>query len=153
MNDTDRRRSRRLQRGQSLVEFSVVLVPFLFLLMGVADLGRGIYTYNGVAEAAREIARTTSVHPCTGSPCVLGSSAQTQAVISTQKNIVPGLADPSALIAITCTDLGDNALSSTDCQSGSFARVAVSVQFSAVTPLVGLLGPITLSSTSHVELP
>ena len=51
-------------RGQSLVEFSLVLIPFLLILMGIIDLGRGIYTYNGVAQAARELARVTSVHTC-----------------------------------------------------------------------------------------
>jgi Flp pilus assembly protein TadG len=60
------RRDSKRRRGQALVEFSLILIPFLFLLMGVVDLGRGIATYNGVAEAAREIARTTSLHR--GSP-------------------------------------------------------------------------------------
>ena len=49
-------------RGQSLVEFSLVVVPFVFIMMGIFDLGRGIYMMNGTAEAAREIARVTSVH-------------------------------------------------------------------------------------------
>ncbi len=64
------RRSRRHLRsgrpgrsGQGLVEFAIVIPVFLVILMGVVDLGRGIYMYNGVAEAAREIARVTSVHP------------------------------------------------------------------------------------------
>ena len=37
-------------------------IPFLILLMGVFDLGRGIYTMNGTSEAAREITRVTIVH-------------------------------------------------------------------------------------------
>ena len=32
--------------------------------MGIVDLGRGIYMYNGVNHAARELARVTSVHLC-----------------------------------------------------------------------------------------
>lgn len=140
-------------RGQALVEFSLVLIPFLFLLMGIADLGRGIYAYNGVAEAAREIARVTSVHPCTGSPCTLGNSPETQSVIDTQEGLVPGLAGPGGVIAIQCTDVTDTSLSNTDCQGGEFVRVTVSVPFSPVTPLVGLAGPITLSSVSHIEIP
>ena len=38
------------------------LIIFLLLLFGVVDLGRGIYQFNGVSQAAREIARVTSVH-------------------------------------------------------------------------------------------
>lgn len=140
-------------RGQALVEFSLVLVPFLFILMGIADLGRGIYTYNGVAEAAREIARATSVHPCSGSPCTLGNSSQTQAVIVTQEGLVPGLGGPGSIINIQCTDVTDASLSNTSCGPGDFVRVTVSVPFSPATPFSGVLGPITLSSTSHIEIP
>lgn len=140
-------------RGQALVEFSLVLIPFLVILMGIVDLGRGIYTYNAVAEAAREVARVTSVHPCTGSPCTLGNSAQTQSVISTQHGLVPGLAGPGASLTIQCTNISDANQPNTSCESGDFVRVTVSVPFSAATPLVGLVGPITLSSTSHIEIP
>ena len=41
---------------------------FLLLLFGVVDLGRGIYQFNGVSQAAREIARVTSVHRGTACP-------------------------------------------------------------------------------------
>ena len=48
--------------GQALVEFALVLIPFVILLMGVIDLGRGIYMMNGTSEAARDINRATIVH-------------------------------------------------------------------------------------------
>ena len=61
------------ERGQALVEFSLILIPFLWILMGIVDLGRGIYTYNGVNQAARELARVTSVHLCgTSGSCTVG---------------------------------------------------------------------------------
>ena len=83
---------RRRDRGQSLVEFSLVLIPFLLILMGIIDLGRGIYTYNGVAQAARELARATSVHTCdtTKANCTLGTSPETADVRGTQNTMVPG---------------------------------------------------------------
>jgi hypothetical protein len=31
----------------------------------------------------------TSVHPCSGTPCTLGTSPETAAVIATQKTMVP----------------------------------------------------------------
>lgn len=144
---------RERSRGQALVEFSIILIPFLFLLMGVIDLGRGIYINNGIAQAAREIARTTSVNPCTGTPCTIGNSAETAAVTATQKGLIPGLADPAASITITCTDITDAPISSTACGGGHFVRVEVRVPFSVLTPLLSMVAPTTLSSTSHVEIP
>ena len=47
-------------RGQALVEFALAVIPFLILLMGVIDIGRGIYTMNGTSEAARDGDLTSS---------------------------------------------------------------------------------------------
>jgi hypothetical protein len=43
--------------GQSMVEFAVLAPVFFLLLLGTIDLGRGIYIYNTIADAAREGAR------------------------------------------------------------------------------------------------
>jgi Flp pilus assembly protein TadG len=130
----------------------MILIPFLFLLMGVVDLGRGIYMNNGVAQAAREIARTTSVHPCTGTPCTLGNSAETAAVIATQRRLVPGLAGSAASIAFVCTDIKDVVVPGT-CTTPNFVRVRVTVPFSVLTPVLSMVAPATLSSTAHVQVP
>jgi Flp pilus assembly protein TadG len=145
--------SRHSSPGQALVEFSLVLVPFLVILMGITDLGRGIYMNNGVAEAAREIARTTSVHPCNPASCTLGNSAETLATIQTQQNLVPGLSGPGAVIAIQCTTITDGPISNATCRAGSFVRVTVSVPFRVVTPLLNMVAPATLTSSSHIQLP
>ena len=49
------------RRGQALVEFALAVPIFLVMLVAVFDLGRAIYTYNGLSEAAREISRVTAV--------------------------------------------------------------------------------------------
>jgi Flp pilus assembly protein TadG len=150
-----RRDARSGSRGQSLVEFSLVLIPFLLILMGIIDLGRGIYTYNGVAQAARELARATSVHTCdtTKSTCTLGTSPETANVRGTQNTMVPGLAGGTASVTYTCTSITDVTLSSVNCQSGSFVKVTVSVPFQVITPVLSMVAPSTLSSTTHVEVP
>src|SRR5512142_69595 len=51
---TGQRRARRSWRGQSLVEFALVVPVFFFLLAGAIDFGRLFYTYVGVTNAARE---------------------------------------------------------------------------------------------------
>lgn len=154
-----RDRSRRERHaGQALVEFSLVLIPFLWLLLGIVDLGRGIYMYNGVAQAAREIARADSVHACDTAPCSLGTSAQTIAAINTQKALIPGLGGAGASISFQCTDVSDSVLTTARCGAGlngseSFVRVTVSVPFSVVTPLLGMIAPRTMTSTTHIQIP
>jgi Flp pilus assembly protein TadG len=159
MSGLIRRRGRdaRKTRGQALVEFSLVLIPFLFLLMGAVDLGRGIYVNNAVAQAAREIARATVVHPCVGSPCTT-YSAQTQAVIATQKGLVPGMTDGS--VVVVCTDVANNVLSATatgacppSVAGGAFYRVTVTVPFSVLTPFIPVPKDFTLGAISHVQIP
>jgi hypothetical protein len=144
-------------RGQALVEFSLVLIPFLFQLLGIVDLGRGIYTNNAVSQAAREIARTTSVHPCdAGLPCTgtFGTSTQTTATIQTQRALVPGLGTP-LIVCVDVTDSAptDDAGNPRPCHPGDFARVTVSAPFSVVTPLLGSVAPTTFSATSHIQIP
>ena len=142
-------------RGQGLVEFSLILIPFLWILMGIVDLGRGIYMANGVAQATRELARVTSVHTCNTSakPCVLGTSPETAAVLGTQENLVPGLSGAGSTVTYACTTITDAALPNTACPSGSFVRVTVSVPVSVITPLLSMVAPSTLSSTTHMQIP
>ena len=122
--------------------------------MGTVDLGRGIYTNNGVAQAAREIARVTSVHQCVG-PCTSATwSAETLAVVNTQKQLVPGL--PTSGITITCSDVTDAAVTVASggfCPPGDYIRVTASVSFGVVTPLLPVPNPMTFSSTAHVRVP
>src|SRR4051794_4577449 len=125
---TVRTRRHHRRSGQALVEFSIALIPFLLILMGIIDLGRGIYMSSGVTEAAREIARTTAVHLCaTSGTCTLGNSTETAATINTQKKLVPGLALPASSITFACTDVTDAPISTTTCTGGSYVKVTVSV--------------------------
>src|SRR5512143_1219573 len=110
-------------RGQALVEFALVLIPFLVMLMGIFDLGRAIYINNSLSEAARDIARATSVHLCDnwdagGTSSTIGNSSQTLGVIATQKTQVPGLAAASATITIDCTDVSDSPVAASECGLG-----------------------------------
>lgn len=140
-------------RGQALVEFSLILIPFLVLLMAIVDGGRALYMYNGASQAAREIARVTSVYPCDPSNCVLGNHAKTAAVIATQKRLVPGLASPAASIAVQCTNMVDTSLPNAGCRSGDFVRVSVTIPFQVLTPVISMFAPSTLSSTTHIQIP
>lgn len=123
------------------------------MLMGVVDLGRGIYTSNGVAQAAREIARTASVHQCIG-PCSSATwSTETVQTINTQRALVPGLTASS--VTVDCVDVTDTAVtvpSGESCLAGDYVRVQVNVSFRLVTPFLPVPNPLTVTSTAHVQV-
>jgi uncharacterized protein (UPF0333 family) len=54
---------RSAQRGQSLVEFALILPAFLLMAVVVFDLGRAVYYSSTLHNAAREAARFGIVHP------------------------------------------------------------------------------------------
>jgi Flp pilus assembly protein TadG len=56
-----RRRSHTSSRGQSLVEFALVIPIFLLVLMGIFDLGRAVYYSSTINNAAKEAAREAIV--------------------------------------------------------------------------------------------
>jgi hypothetical protein len=138
------RRTAPSSRGQATVEFALSVTVFLTLMCGVFDLGRGVYQNNGLSEAARELARVTSVHP--GSP--LGASAQTAAVLATQKKLIPNLQDPT----FSCQDIDGSTISGT-CQPGDWVKVTIHAPFTPATPIVGLIGQIDFQSSSSIQIP
>jgi hypothetical protein len=137
-----RHRRRHASDGQALVEFSLAIIVFLVMVVGIFDLGRGIYAYNGVAEAAREIARVTSVH--IGSPP--WTSSETADRIATQRALVPDMGD----VEFDCLDLYGGAQA--NCGSGDYVKVTVTANYQPIS-LIGLGGTFTLSSSSSVVIP
>jgi Flp pilus assembly protein TadG len=136
-------RRRQRSRGQALVEFALALPIFLMLLLAVFDLGRAIYMYNGVAQAAREIARVTSVYP--GAP--LGSETETADVLATQKALIPSLGDPT----FTCVDIDGSSIADT-CVAGMQVKVEIVAPYSPVTPVLALVGTLDLASSSTFSI-
>jgi Flp pilus assembly protein TadG len=82
----------RRHRGQDLVELALILPVFALLTMGVVDLGRIFYTYEALANAAREGARYCALNVNLG-----GGTAGTLARVQGELNgtgitptLVPG---------------------------------------------------------------
>jgi Flp pilus assembly protein TadG len=140
---------KRRDAGQALVEFSLAITIFLVLLMGIVDFGMSIYKYNGVSEAAREIARVASVHQ-SGVGTSFGNSPQLTAVVAVQKGLVPGLGTPT----FACTDVNGAAvaLDGGKCPPNSYVQVEITAPYRAVTPLVGVLGTITMKGSSSAQI-
>jgi hypothetical protein len=135
----------RREGGQALVEFSLAIIVFLVLLMGVFDFGRGVFMYNGVSQAAREIARAASVDR---GAIVLGAGAKAQAALAVQRGLIPGMGTPT----FACVDIAGDPSSNSPCQSGDYVKVTVTGTYEPIS-LLGLTGPITLSSSSSIQIP
>ena len=87
----------------------------------------------------------TSVHA--GDP--LGSSAETAAVLATQYALTPGLEAP----VFACVDITGVAADDDPCLPGNRVRVSVSAPFQPVTPLLLVLGTMTIESASSMQIP
>jgi Flp pilus assembly protein TadG len=139
-----RQAQRRDQRGQALIEFTFAILVFMMAFIGLLDLAQGVFAFNGVSQAAREIARETSVHPGTGS---LGASAESIAMVSNQRGLVPRLQTP----VYQCVDIAGASVADA-CQAGDWVRVTATTVFQPALPLLAMLGPFTLTSTSSAEI-
>ena len=64
----------RTRRSQSMVEFSISLLPLLMIASGLLDLGRMYFVYAAVTDAAGEGALFLSVNPKCFSPSISGCS-------------------------------------------------------------------------------
>ena len=120
--------------GQSLVEFAITFPLFLLLVMGIFDLGRGIYYYSVIHNAAREGARYGAVNQC-----------DTVGIKNAAKFLAVGLGD--ALVVKEPTKYFN--------LDGRPDRIVVTVEytFRTVTPLVGTFlgedGAIKLESQAR----
>jgi Flp pilus assembly protein TadG len=63
----------RSSRGQTMVEFALILPILMFLLTGFFDLGRVVLAHDALGHAAREAARYAIVHGgSSANPCPVG---------------------------------------------------------------------------------
>ena len=131
------------RRGQGLVEFALGITVFLTLFIALVDLARAAFLFNGVSDAAREIARVTSVHP----GATLGTSAESAATVVNERGLVPGL----TVTSYTCIDLAGATVTGT-CQPGNWVRVSVRTSFNAIMPLFSAFGPVTFTTSSSAKI-
>ena len=67
-----KRSQSRFQRGTASVEFSLTVLVFFVLMMGILEFGRVVFAWNAVAEATRAGARIASLSTI-GSPKIADS--------------------------------------------------------------------------------
>jgi len=130
-------RTKRQQKGSSMVEAGLVGVILLVTVFGIMDFGRALWSYTLVSHGAREATRYAMVH---------GNSSGNTASVDKIKGIVtgqtPGL-DSTNLVTTVTFNPNQNA--------GSTVRVKVTYSFSPLAPFIPV-GPLTLQSTSQMVI-
>lgn len=139
-------RHRKRSRGQALVEFAIALPLIVLVIVGLIDMGRGIYAYNTLAQSARQANRMAMVNQNL-------ASVKAQAVASAP-TLDLTIANVDVCFKTATSTQGDCSDSTIDpCPApyaiGCLAIVRTHMAFTPITPLLGsLIGTIQLSSTS-----
>jgi hypothetical protein len=136
------------RRGQALVEFALVIPLFLLLLVALFDLGRAVFTFNTLTNAAREGARMAIVNQY--EPTIVQRAKEASAMIeldvpNVQVNFyqmktdgAPDTARPCALVAVGC-----------------LAVVSFEATYRPITPIIGNLiygNGVTFRATSVLSV-
>ncbi len=161
-------------RGQGLVEFALVFPVIVLLLVAVFDIGRAVYAYNSVTNAARQGARVAAVNQlypadsvtvCNESMPVEDTAVGTTPTWSARacaasaavslgvqpSQVALGYAPPAG-VTLDCP-AGPAPSAATPFHVGCIVSVTVTYRWSAITPIIGgLMGPITMSSTAQMPV-
>jgi PKD repeat protein len=145
-----RRRGQRRSRGQSLVEFALILPVMLVFLAAALDLGRVFYATISLNNAAREGAFQAAETPDSFDSTQPCNTATNLVVCRVQ------LEAKGSSVAIDPDDI-DVACNLTGCpkQGGSTVTVSVTGSFQLITPLLSVVFggqtiPISSSATAQV---
>jgi Flp pilus assembly protein TadG len=140
---------RRSERGQGLIEFSLMAIFLVILLMGVLDLGRAYFTYLALKDAAQEGAYFGSAFPQCGASA--GACADPNNIPFRVRHSAPsgGLVDwagPGAHVTTTLPPV---------MEAGQSLTVTISYQYQMLTPLVGTIANgqvLTLTAQSSAVI-
>jgi Flp pilus assembly protein TadG len=135
-----RRLGSRTDRGQTMVEFAMILPVFVLLLVGIFDVGRAIYAHHTLNNAAREAGRLAIVDQYEDHVLDEALAAATGVdVVRADVSVTYELPGGGA-----CTTVG------TDQIVRCVAVVTVPYTYEAATPIIGgLIGPITIEGESR----
>jgi Flp pilus assembly protein TadG len=150
-------------RGQTLVEFALVMPIFLLILMSLIDFGRVIYAQNAITQDVREAVRVGAVGVDVSNQSLGLMQLKYQAIRNAAKLFGPGV--PLTDVAITGTS-GDcvlyaDPLGTHTCfypdgtQIGGRVVVNMQITVPILTPLVsnivGSSYTLTATSTAYIQ--
>lgn len=120
------------ERGQSLVEFALILPLLILMLFGIIDFGRIFHAYLTIDHAGREAARAASI-----------GKDDTQ-VTNTAVTDAVGLGLTADRVAITPTGTR---------VSGNEVSITITYPITFLTPVIGsIVGSITLEDTTVMRV-
>lgn len=138
----------RQEEGSAIIEFSLIAIAFIFLLLGVVEMGRMVLVYTTVANAARAGARYAIVHgnDRTGAGAD-GPSGPTDVAAGQVKTVVQNFASAGLLTTGNLTIT----VGYPDTTNGPGSRVSVTVSYpyDPLIPYFNAMLSQTLSSTSE----
>jgi len=130
-------------RGQTLVEFALIVPLFILMMMGIFDVGRAIYVYSTINNAAHEAVRLAIVDQDTAD---VRAKAATHAV-------GVGVASGDVTVRWLSSDYTDVAPCNATPRYGCAVEVAVAYDFNAATPLISnLLGTLSLEGVARQQI-
>jgi hypothetical protein len=141
-----RRQPRRRSRGQALAEFALVFPVVVLLLLAIFDMGRAVFIYNGLTNAAREGVRLAIVNQ---DKDLILQRVQSLTFAGPVSN-----PDVDSLVEYYHQEpdgeLGDPCATIT---TGCIAVVTPMSDWSLITPVLSsIIGPITLEARSELPI-
>ena len=154
------RRHYRGERGQSLVEFALVIPIIVLLVASFVEIGRAVFAYNTVANAARQGARVAIVNQlpdvtdCDESRPIEDPYEPHWSIIGCSILAGKTLGLTAANVTVAYVTPPSTTLScSPTLHVGCLATVTVTYQYDISTPIVSrFIGPITMTQTSEMPL-
>ncbi len=127
-------------RGQGLVEFALIFPILILVLAVIFDLGRLVFAYNDITNAARNGARVAIVdQTANNAENKVIASAISLGLTATDVDVAyldPDLSGPCAPMALGCV-----------------AEITARFSWQASTPVVGtIVGPVTVSTTTRMPV-
>lgn len=147
-------------RGQSLVEFALVIPIVVLLIVAFVEVGRAVFAYNTIANAARQGARVAAVNqipdvtdcdetrpiedPYEPHWSIRGCAIAAAAPLGiTTANVTVSYTPPPST-TLTCTPT---------LHVGCRAAITVTYDYTVSTPFVNwIIGPFTMSQTSEMPI-
>jgi Flp pilus assembly protein TadG len=128
----DQLHRRRHEGGQGLIEFALVIPIFLLVLVALFDLGRAVFAYNTLTNAAREGARMAIVNQY--KPSIIARAKQQTQIVE--------LNDPSVQVGFYQVNADGTPNTTTPCALvavGCLAIVSFEATYQPITPIVANL--------------
>jgi Flp pilus assembly protein TadG len=150
-------------RGQALVEFSFVFPIIMLLAFGFIDVGRAVFEWNTLTNAARSAARVLVVNQIdpAGAPWNCQANKPVESVSSPNWTARGCAIAAGGAIGVGSSDItisyaappGVNLECTSRRNIGCLATVTVVNTFQPITPIAGsIIGPMSMSATSEMPI-